>query len=147
MTSPVQLRAAILRVLLATLPVVVAFTAQAGESVGYKNINNAQLQELMQQQVPLYDIRRQAEWARTGVIEGSRRLTFVDRQGRMEKDFLSRFTSQVAKDQPVIVMCHSGNRSQALARYLTKSLGYSKVYNVRDGIVSWIYEHKPVVNP
>ncbi len=113
----------------------------------FKNINNARLQELMNQDVPVYDVRREDEWQRTGVIDGSRLLTFVDRQGRMKERFLPRFTVEIATDQPVIIVCRTGNRSEILARYLTDKLGYTRVYNLRDGIVSWIYEKKPVVNP
>jgi len=119
----------------------------AAQDPGFKNIDNARLQELMGQGVPVYDIRRKDEWSRTGIIDGSRLLTFVDRQGRMKKKFLPRFTEEIDKDQPVIILCRAGNRSDTLARYLVDKLGYTNVYNLRDGIVSWIYENKPVVNP
>lgn len=44
----------------------------------YSNADNEQLKALLAQDVPIYDIRRQAEWRSTGVVESSHTLTFVD---------------------------------------------------------------------
>lgn len=111
----------------------------------YININNQQLQELMQQGVPLYDIRRVDEWKMLGVIKGSHKLTFVDASGRLMPSFLPEFTKNIAKDEPVIILCHVGSRSASLAKYLMKEQGYTTVYNVEDGINGWIREGLPVV--
>ena len=104
----------------------------------YNNLDNAQLESLMAQGVPVFDIRRKDEWRQTGVIEGSQLLTFVDSGGRVAPGFLERFTSTVGKDDPVILICRTGNRTSTLARHLVEQLGYTHVYNVRDGITRWI---------
>jgi len=104
----------------------------------YNNLNNAQLKTLLAQGVPLFDIRRKDEWRQTGVIEGSELLTFVDGGGRVTPGFLEKFTSVVAKDDPVILICRTGNRTSTLARHLVEQLGYTQVYNVRNGITQWI---------
>jgi len=104
----------------------------------YNNLDNAQLKSLMEQGVPVYDIRRKDEWKQTGVIEGSQLLTFVDGGGRVLPDFLTRFTRVVGKDDPVILICRTGNRSGTLARHLVEQMGYTHVYNVRNGITHWI---------
>ena len=130
-----------------SLALVLPPSAFGGHVAGSENINTTRLQELMQQNVPLYDVRRQDEWQQTGIIEGARTLTFVDHQGRLKEDFLARFTAEADKDKPVIVMCRSGKRSDALTHYLVNKMGYTHVYNLRDGIVNWIYEKKPVVSP
>lgn len=106
----------------------------------YNNLDNAQLKTLIAQGVPLFDIRRKDEWRQTGVIEGSQLLTFVDGGGRVAPDFLQRFTRTVDKDDPVILICRTGNRTSTLARHLVEQLGYTHVYNVRDGITRWIGE-------
>ncbi|MFO7542498.1 MAG: rhodanese-like domain-containing protein [Thiobacillus sp.] len=111
----------------------------------YTNVDNAQLKTLLQQGVPIYDVRRPEEWRQTGVVEGSRKLTFVDAGGRLQPDFIPAFTQEVARDQPVIVICRTGNRTDALARELVEKMGYTQVYNVRDGITRWIAEGNPVV--
>ena len=110
----------------------------------YTNIDNHQLKALLAQGVPLYDIRRVDEWRQTGVVEGSRRLTYVDGGGRVDPNFMPAFSQQAARDQPVILICRTGNRTQALARDLVEKMGYSKVYNVRAGISRWIADGNPV---
>jgi rhodanese-related sulfurtransferase len=111
----------------------------------YTNVDNTRLQALLAQGVPVYDIRRPEEWRQTGVVEGSRKLTFVDAGGRVNPEFVSRFTAEVGKNDPVVLICRTGNRTDALARELVEKLGYSQVYNVRDGITRWIGEGNAVV--
>jgi rhodanese-related sulfurtransferase len=111
----------------------------------YDNVDNTGLKSLLAQGVPIYDIRRQEEWRQTGVIEGSRKLTFVDAGGRPRPDFFPTITREVRRDQPVIVICRTGNRTDTLARELMEKVGYTKVYNVKHGITGWIGEGNPVV--
>jgi len=110
----------------------------------YINVDNDELKSLLAQGVPLYDIRLPEEWRQTGVVEGSRRLTFFDARGGVSPDFLPKFTAVIGKDDPVILICRTGNRTDALARYLIEKLGYTQVYNVRKGITDWIAENNPV---
>jgi len=110
----------------------------------YTNLDNAQLKNLISQGVPVFDIRRKDEWRQTGVIEGSQLLTFVDGGGRMTSNFLERFSKVAAKGEPVILICRTGNRSSTLASHLMEQMGYSKVYNVRDGITRWLSDGNAV---
>jgi rhodanese-related sulfurtransferase len=110
----------------------------------YQNIDNAQLKSLLEQGTPLYDVRRPEEWRQTGIVEGSRTLTFVDAAGRLNPEFLPRFTAEVDKNAPVVVICRTGSRTSSLARELA-DLGYTRIYNVRDGITRWIGDANPVV--
>jgi rhodanese-related sulfurtransferase len=119
---------------------VLAITLSACSETPYTNLNNEQLESLLAQGVPVYDIRRPPEWQQTGIIEGSRLMTFVDADGRVLPDFLTRFTRQTDINEPVILICRTGNRTRTLARYLTEDRGYTRVYNVRNGILDWIRE-------
>jgi rhodanese-related sulfurtransferase len=110
----------------------------------YSNLNNEQLKTMLQQGTPIYDIRRPEEWQQTGVVADSQLLTFVDNGGRMLPDFMHRFTSAVGKDDPVILICRTGSRTSTLARHLVEHMGYTQVYNVRDGITRWIGDGQPV---
>jgi rhodanese-related sulfurtransferase len=110
----------------------------------YNNLDNEQLQTMLEQGAPIYDIRRAEEWQQTGVVADSQLLTFVDDGGRMLPYFMQRFTSAVGKDDPVVLICRTGNRTSTLARHLVEHLGYTQVYNVRDGIISWIRDGRPV---
>lgn len=110
----------------------------------YTNVDNQGLQVLLEQSVPLVDIRRPEEWRETGVVEGSRGLTFVDDFGRVMPGFLENFSARIEKDQPVVLICRTGNRTDVLARHLVEQMGYSQVYNVRNGIVGWLSDGLPV---
>ena len=111
----------------------------------YTNVDNVELKTLIAQGVPVYDVRRAEEWRSTGVVEGSRKLTYVDKSGRPDPEFLPRFGTEVGKNDPVILICRSGSRTDRLARELMEKHGYTQVYNVRNGIVSWIGEKNPVI--
>ena len=110
----------------------------------YINIDNAELKKLLSQGVKIYDIRRAEEWKQTGVVAGSQRLTLFDARGGQNKEFMPTFTQQVSKDEPVILICRTGNRTKAAAQYFGKQLGYTQVYNVKDGITKWISDGNPV---
>lgn len=111
----------------------------------YLNLTSEQLKTMLQQGTPVYDIRRPEEWQQTGVVADSQLLTFVDDGGRMLPDFMHRFTSAVGKDDPVILICRTGSRTSTLARHLVEHMGYTQVYNVRDGITRWIRDGQPVI--
>jgi rhodanese-related sulfurtransferase len=99
---------------------------------------------MLKQNVPVYDIRRADEWQQTGVIDGSELLTFVDASGRINADFMNRFSAAIGQNDPVILICRTGNRSGVLARYLVEQKGYTQVFNVRNGITQWIRDKRSV---
>jgi len=111
----------------------------------YTNVDNDGLKALVVQGVPIYDVRRPEEWRSTGVVAGSRTLTYVDKSGRPNPEFLPRFTAEVGKNDPVILICRTGNRTDKLARELMEKHGYTRVYNVREGIVGWIGGNNAVI--
>ena len=110
----------------------------------YNNLDNQQLKTLLDQGTPIFDVRRPDEWRQTGIIDNSQLLTFVNGRGQLNPEFLPRFTATVGKDDPVILICRTGNRTSQLARYLVEEMGYTRVYNVRNGITQWIREKGPV---
>lgn len=132
----------LLRTFLACIALISLFGCS--ESPPYTNIDNQQLNTLKAQGIPVYDIRRADEWKQTGVIQGSHTLTFVDEKGKLMPDFIEKFTKEVNKNDPVILICRTGNRTDVLSRALIKELGYTKIYNVKNGITRWISEGQPV---
>ena len=110
----------------------------------YTNVDKARLQMMLEQKIPIYDVRRPEEWRQTGVIEGSELLTFVDASGRLMPGFLGRLTADIGKHDPVILICRTGSRTATLARYLVEDMGYTQVFNVRHGITRWISDDRPV---
>lgn len=113
----------------------------------YTNIDNDQLQLMREAGTPIYDVRLPEEWLETGIVEDSRLLTFVDAYGRINPRFEEQFTTQIKKDDPVILICDTGGRTRSLARYLADDLGYTQIYNVRHGITGWIREGRAVTLP
>ncbi len=102
------------------------------------NIDHAELSRLLASGVPLIDIRTEPEWRDTGIIAGSRLLTFFDQQGQSDPaSWLLKVKTIAKPEQPVIVICRSGNRTRAVSQFLSQQAGYRTVYNVRDGINGW----------
>lgn len=129
-------RIAALTMLLITL----LFTTGCGE-LGYKNISNDELQTMMNKGVTIVDIRRPEEWLQTGIVKGSKTITLFDASGRIKQSFFSKL-EQAAPDKmaPIILICRTGNRTQAGSQMLVEHLGYTNVHNVRNGITSWMME-------
>ncbi len=88
----------------------------------------------------LVDVRTNAEWSYVGLPD----LGTLDKQVakiawqlfpemRVNPEFLQAVIGAGIKpDQPVLLLCRSGVRSQAAARYLTQH-GFSAAYNIATG--------------
>ena len=110
------------------------------------DIDNAELARLTAKGVPLVDIRLQAEWEETGIVAGSQLLTFFDERGRANPaDWLAKVKPIAKPGEPLIVICRTGNRTRAVSQFLSQQAGYSKVYNVKAGIMGWLRDKGSVV--
>jgi rhodanese-related sulfurtransferase len=110
------------------------------------NIDNAELVRLVSSGVPVVDIRTEGEWKTTGVIAGSKLLTYFDENGKANPPQWLETLQGVAKpDQPVILVCRSGNRTKAASAFLSEQSGYKKVYNVTNGLNGWAGDNRPMV--
>ncbi len=110
----------------------------------FSALDNEGLAEKVREGVTVVDIRRPDEWAETGVVEGSHRLTAFDENGELVPDFGTRFTELVDAEDEVVLICRVGNRTGVLARALAEGLNYSNLYNVTHGIMEWLDEDRPV---
>lgn len=109
------------------------------------DVDNAEFARLMAAGVPVIDIRTVPEWEETGIVPNSRLLTFFDERGKADPAAWLEKAKGIAKaGDPVIVLCRSGNRTKAVSQFLSQQAGYAKVYNVKDGIKSWIKEGRPM---
>jgi len=110
------------------------------------DIDNTELAKLMQSGVPVIDIRTQPEWEETGIVGGSKLQTFFDERGKADPAaWLDKIKPIAKPDEPVIVICRTGNRTRAVSQFLSQQAGYTKVYNVKAGIKGWIASGAPVV--
>ncbi len=105
-----------------------------------KNITPEQLQTLQNKGALVIDIRTTTEWATSGIIPASKKLEFFNEQGEFDaKKWLDDLNQlHTSPEQPVILVCRSGNRSSMLGNYLTDKLGMNNIYHLQNGIMSWI---------
>jgi len=83
------------------------------------NIDNVTLQSMLDQGIPIIDVRRDDEWHDTGVINSSHLLTFFDAQGNYdEENWIKNLDSIVSSDEPFILICRSGNRTRMISQWL-----------------------------
>lgn len=138
---------AIFRILSLLFSVLVASAALVARAEVI-DIGNAELARLASAGVPIVDIRTQGEWKESGVVPGSRLITLFDERGRSDVPAWLEQVRQTAKpEQPLIVICRSGNRTRVASALLSQQAGYARVYNVREGIRAWVHEGRPVVAP
>ncbi len=110
------------------------------------DIDTAEMERLIKSGVPVVDIRTQPEWEETGIVAGSKLLTFFDERGKADPAAWLNKVSPIAQpNQPVILICRSGNRTKAASQFLSAQSGYAKVYNVRTGIKGWVKDGGAVV--
>ena len=82
----------------------------------------------------LLDVREQKE-LRLASVAGATHIPMGDIPSRL---------NELDKDKTIVVMCHGGMRSMAIAQYL-QSEGFERVYNLAGGIDAWSREVDPTV--
>lgn len=106
-----------------------------------------QLAEMQTSQHALViDIRTEAEWQSTGVIADSLKLQSFDANGKFDQDqwLAALKQAQSSPDQPVILVCRSGNRSGKVGEILTKQLNMNNVHHLSRGIGAWAQSGLPL---
>jgi len=119
-----------------------------GVMAKFTTIDNATLEKMQSQGIPVIDIRTPGEWKATGIIKGAHKMMFFDEKGRpdMGNWFFELGHLIKDKEQPFIVYCAHANRSKALGEFLDKQLGFKKVFELKDGIENgWIKAGKPTI--
>lgn len=79
--------------------------------------------------VTLVDVRTPKEFAQ-GHIKGAINVDWKNRH------FAKNATSSITNDKPIAIYCGSGNRGTR-AMFAMSALGFTEVYNLKDGIKSW----------
>jgi len=107
-------------------------------------VDNEELKSLLEQGIPLIDVRRADEWKQTGVVEGSHLLTFFDAKGNYDvKQWLADLDQIAPNDQPFILICAVGGRTGNISKLLDRRLGFTGVHNLTKGIRGWIKAGEP----
>ncbi len=120
-------------------------SASIPKGSGIINISNEQLQTLIDKKITVVDIRRPEEWTETGVVTGSKKLTFFSKTGAINPKLVPELKKIAPTDQPVVLICRTGSRTLIAAQMIKAQLGYETVYNVEHGITKWIADGRKVV--
>lgn len=86
----------------------------------------------------LIDVRTPQEYKYDGHVKGTRLVPLSELSSKGETAL-----PKLNKQQPVYVICRSGNRSLVAARLL-QTLGFSQVYSIKGGTSAWIIAGQPV---
>jgi len=92
------------------------------------NLNNNEARNLIAEETSLVvlDVRTEEEF-QDGHLENSKLIPLGQLEVRL---------SELSKETPILVYCRSGNRSLTASEILINN-GYSKIYNLKDGIKKW----------
>ena len=102
-------------------------------------VNNEKIEMLLENSVPLIDIRTEGEWRETGVSKNSYLLTFFDKDGNYDFEKWMIEVGEIADENgPVIIMCRSGRRSRIVSNMIIKENSEYLIYHATNGIKSWI---------
>ena len=102
-------------------------------------VDNEKIKMLLENSVPLIDIRTEGEWRETGIINNSYLLTFFDNEGNYDfKKWMIDVGEIADENGPVIIMCRSGRRSRIVSNMIIKENNEYLIYHATDGIKSWI---------
>ena len=97
------------------------------------------LLEAQKKGVIIIDIRREDEWAATGIIEGVETITAFTQDGQIHPEFQERFMAVVeTPETPIMLVCRSGNRTGNLGNALISQLGFSNVSHLSKGMLGWL---------
>jgi len=111
------------------------------------DINNEQITELSNSNIPIVDVRRSSEWKQTGVIPNSILLTFFDEEGDYNyHQWYEKLRLEIDESKPIILICRSGKRSKIIAKMMNENFDHV-IYNAKRGIISWIDEKLITVEP
>lgn len=91
-----------------------------------QTISNDELLERVGTTGVILDVREEAEFV-FGHIKGAKSIPMGELENRL---------NELKKDQEIFVICRTGKRSDLAAQKLAQN-GFTKVYNVLPGMISW----------
>ena len=111
------------------------------------DVNNEQITELSNSNIPIVDVRRSSEWEQTGIVPNSILLTFFDEEGDYNyHQWYEKLRLEIDESKPIILICRSGKRSKIIAQIMNENFDHV-IYNAKRGIISWIDEKLITVEP
>ena len=110
-------------------------------------INNDEINELMNNNVPIVDIRTSDEWNQTGIVPNSVLLTFFKKDGSHDFEaWYKKLGYLIDINRPFILICRSGRRTKLVSKMLNNYSDMT-IYNAEKGINSWLQSNLNIVKP
>lgn len=112
-----------------------------------KDLPPKEVEELIEKNIIMIDVRRPEEWEYTGVIKNTYKMTFFDMFGNVDiptwmKEFEKLVTS---KEQLFVLICAHANRTRTIGNYLIQNHGYTNVAHLAGGMALWTDESREVI--
>lgn len=106
-----------------------------------------ELESYIQKNIIVVDIRAKKQWAKTGVIPNSYKISYVNNSQKEQKKWLQ-ILMRVLKEKSIafVLISKDGKEAKALANRLYKQKKFSKVKYLNGGIDSWISSKREVRN-
>lgn len=105
----------------------------------FAQLKTISVQELLDSNNTIIDIRTKQEFVQTGTIKNSHKLTFFDRYGNVDFNQWQQDLLSIIKDKNATftLVCRSSNRTKQVGTYLAKN-GYPNVSHLKGGINNWL---------
>ena len=111
------------------------------------DINNDEINKLMNNNVPIVDIRTSDEWQQTGIVPNSVLLTFFEKDGSYNfETWYRKLGYLIDINKPFILICRSGRRTKLVSKMLNYHSDMT-IYNAENGINSWLKSNLNTVRP
>ena len=103
----------------------------------FKEIEFKDIEPKLGKDTVIIDIRTPGEWEQTGIIPGSHKIMFFDERGGYDvQKWMSEFEKYVKdKNQAFVLVCRTASRTKMVGDFLSKQMGYKKVYDLKGGII------------
>lgn len=107
----------------------------------------SEVEKLIDKDIVMIDVRRDEEWAYTGVIKNAYKMTFFDMFGNADvQGWMHEFQKLVtSKDQQFVLICAHANRTRTIGEYLVQNHGYTNVCHLAGGMALWTDENRDVI--
>ena len=123
--------------ILSVVSVVLLFSCQGQNTDIIRNVDAVRFNQLIyQKEGIIIDVRTPEEF-QSGHLKDASNIDYYS-------DDFSKKINLVQRDVPIYLYCRSGGRSSSAAKKMLK-LGFKEVYNLNDGISSWISEELSIV--
>ncbi|MEN8148021.1 MAG: rhodanese-like domain-containing protein [Campylobacterota bacterium] len=101
--------------------------------------------KLIENKVPIVDIRTPEEWKETGLVKGSIPIQFFNELGQYDiPAFLKELNAKVDTTKEFALICRTGSRTGMVGMFLSDKLKY-KVIDIQGGIIDAYMLHAPIV--